>query len=114
LARQWSTVAGRKFMRKIARHQGAYARLDRLTSIPRGKAIVRDLIHQPQGDKFIEYLATTKSGRNLGGMLSDVPGGADLNKPTGRIYTAEDLIAELKREYARTRIRSTDFSPSVN
>jgi hypothetical protein len=29
--------------------------------------------------------------------MAGVERGADLNKPTGRIYTAEELIAELER-----------------
>lgn len=94
-----SKPAGKKFMRKIARHPGTYSRLDRLSSISRGKTVVRDLIRQPGGDEFITYLATTNSGHNLGHMLASAQQGVDLNKPTGRIYTAEDLLAELKRVY---------------
>jgi len=98
LVREFSTPAGRKFMRKAARHAGAYTRLDRLSSIARGETIVRGLIRDKGGDKFIEYLATTKGGHNLGATLAGARGGADLNKPTSRIYTADDLVAVLKRE----------------
>jgi hypothetical protein len=97
LAKQFSTPAGRAFMRKIARHPGAYSQVDRLSTIPRGQRIVRDLIHQRGGDQFVEYLTTTKGGRNLGGMLAGAHHGVDLNKPTGRIYTVNDLVAELRR-----------------
>ena len=103
LATQLGTPAGRKFMRKVARHSGAYIRLDRLSSLPRGKKLVRDLIAQRDGDKFIEYLATTTGGRNLGGMLANAKQGANLNAPTGRIYTADDLLAELQRVYAKSK-----------
>lgn len=101
-----SSPAGRKFMRKIARHPGGYARLDRLSTIARGQKVVRDLIRQRDGDKFIEYLATTKSGQNLGGMLANAPQGVDLNKPTGRIYTTADLIAVLRRVYETSAQRA--------
>jgi hypothetical protein len=101
LVRELSTARGRTFMRKIARYPGAYARLDRLSSVSRGESLVRDLIRQRDGDKLIEYLATTKGGHHLGGMLAGAQQGADLNKPTGRIYTAEDLLAELKREFVK-------------
>ena len=47
------------------------------------------------GDKMIEYLATTKGGKNMSSMMAQARGGVDLNKPTGRIYTADDLVAVL-------------------
>lgn len=101
LIRELSTAAGRKFMRKTARHPGTYARLDRLSTIPRGQTLVHDLIRDKGGDKLIEYLSTTKGGQKMGGMMAGVRGGADLNKPTGRIYTADDLVAELKAALAK-------------
>ena len=63
---------------------------------PQGQSIVRDLVRQKDGDKMIEYLATTKGGKNMSGMMAQARGGVDLNKPTGRIYTADDLVAALK------------------
>jgi hypothetical protein len=99
LAKEFSTSAGRTFMRKISRHPGAYSQVDRLSSISRGQKILRDLIRQRGGDEFVEYLTTTKGGRNLGDMLAGAQQGVDLNKPTGRIYTANDLVAALHREF---------------
>jgi hypothetical protein len=32
-------------------------------------------------------------------MMADTPNGTDLNKPTGRIYTADDLLAILQKVY---------------
>jgi hypothetical protein len=95
LAKELSTPAGRKFMRKVGRHPGAFSRLDRLSTISRGQTFVRDLIRSADGDKFIEYLTTTRGGRNLGSSLTGAQHGTDLNQPTGRIYTAEDLMAVL-------------------
>jgi hypothetical protein len=97
LVRELSTPVGKKFMRKVAARAGGYSHLDRLSTIPRGERIVRDLIHDPKGDDLITYLATTKGGHNLGKMMGGVRGGVDLNKPTGRIYTANDLLAVLKK-----------------
>jgi hypothetical protein len=97
LARELSTPAGKKFMRKVARHPGAFSRLDRLSSMSRGQTLVRDLIRGADGDKFIEYLATTPGGRKLGSTLAGTRQGTDLNQPTGRIYTAEDLMAVLEQ-----------------
>ena len=96
LVSELSTPAGRRFMRKIAGQPGSYSRLDRLSSISGGRAIVRDLVRQPGGDELVRYLATTSGGKNLGSALGGARQGVDLNKPTGRIYTAVDLIAVLK------------------
>jgi hypothetical protein len=101
LAKELSTPAGRTFMRKIARHPGAYSQVDRLSSISRGQRILRDLVRQRGGDEFVEYLTTTKGGRKLGDMLAGAQHGVDLNKPTGRIYTANDLVAALHREFKK-------------
>jgi hypothetical protein len=101
LVRELSKPAGRKFMRKIAGTPGGYERLERLSSISGGQRTVRDLIHQRGGNEMIEYLATTSGGRNLGRMMAGTRNGVDLNKPTGRIYTANDFIAALKQAYPK-------------
>jgi hypothetical protein len=101
LVRELSTAPGQRFMRKVGRNAGGYARLDRLSTIPRGESLVRDLVRQKDGDKLITYLATTKGGKNMGSMMAGARGGVDLNKPTGRIYTADDLIAALKSAIAK-------------
>ena len=96
LVRELSTADGKRFMRKIAASPGAYSHLDRLSTIPRGQSLIRDLVRTKDGDKMIEYLATTKGGKNMSSMMAQPRGGVDLNKPTGRIYTADDLVAALK------------------
>jgi hypothetical protein len=101
IVRELSTPDGRRFMRKIAHDPGTYARLDRLSTIPRGQTTIRDLVRQKDGDKLIEYMATTKGGKAMGGMMAGARGGVDLNKSTGRIYTADDLIAVLKAALAK-------------
>jgi hypothetical protein len=99
LVMQFATPAGHRFMRKIAQDPGAYAQLDRLSSISRGQMQVRELIRWKGGDEMIRYLTTTKGGRHLGRQMADAGQGVDLNKPTGRIYTADDLVSELKRAW---------------
>jgi hypothetical protein len=102
LVRELSTAEGKRFMRKMGAHSGMYTNLDRLSTIPRGQTTVHDLIRQKDGDKFIQYLATTKGGQRMGDMMGQARGGTDLNKPTGRIYTADDLIAVLKSAVAKS------------
>jgi hypothetical protein len=95
LVRELASPAGKKFMRKVGRNAAGYARLDRLSSIAGGQKIVRDLVRGPGGDKLLDYLST-QGGSNLGRTLAGARGGVDLNKPTGRIYTAAQLTAELQ------------------
>jgi hypothetical protein len=102
VVRELSTPAGRKFMRKLAQNPGTFAHLDRLSTIPRGEALIRDLVRDKGGDKLIEYLATTKGGHKMGRMMTAVPDGGDLNKPTGRIYTVADLVAALKTAWEQS------------
>jgi hypothetical protein len=105
IVRELASPAGKRFMRKIARHPGAYSHLDRLSSIPHGRATIRDLVHTPGGDEMITYMTTTKAGSNLGSMMSGVRGGTNLNKPTGRIYTVDDLLAALRKLHDASRAK---------
>lgn len=102
VVRELTKRSGRPFMRRLARTPGAFARLDRLSTIPRGEQLIRDLIQDKGGDKLIEYLATTKGGRNMGTMMTAVPGGTDLNKATNRIYTLAEFEAALEEAFGKT------------
>jgi hypothetical protein len=99
LVRELSTPDGKKFMRKLAQHSGTYSRLDRLSTLQNGQETIHSLIQKKGGEDLVTYLATTSGGNNLGRMMSGTKGGVDLNKPTDRIYTADDLLAALKQAY---------------
>ncbi len=103
LVRELTTSNGKKFMRKLARNPGTFGRLDRLSTLPRGEKIISDLIREKDGDKMIEYMATTKGGQKMGGMMGGVSGGVDLNKPTGRIYTLADFETALQQALANAQ-----------
>ncbi len=64
--------------------------------------MISDLIQDKGGDKLIEYLATTKGGRNMGTMMTAVPGGTDLNKATNRIYTLAEFETALAEALGKT------------
>ena len=96
LVARFETPAGRKFMRTIAQYPAAYDRLYRLAELPDGRRIVDDLILGRGGHEMIEYLTTSRGGRNLGRQLARTPRGQDFNKPTGLLFTEELLLAELK------------------
>jgi hypothetical protein len=103
VVQQFATPEGRKFMRKLKGEAGTYVRLDRLSKISGGQDTIRTLIHDPAGQDLIIYMATTSGGKSLGKMMAGTPNGVDLNKPTGRIYTADQFIEELKKVYEATR-----------
>jgi hypothetical protein len=102
VVKQLATPNGRKFMRDIAKYPGTYSRLDRLSTISGGQQFTKDIVRAKGGADMIQYMATTPGGHNLGTMMKDVKQGVDLNKPTGRIYTAGDLLTELKKAYAKS------------
>jgi hypothetical protein len=99
LPRSLRTEKGREFMKHIKQDPGAYDRLDRLTAMPQGRETVLALIRGPEGWKMIDYMTRTPGGKNLGVQLSHAPTGHDFNKPTGRIYTADALLARLRQAY---------------
>jgi hypothetical protein len=100
LARTFSQPAGRSFLRKVAAMPGAYRQLDQLSSTNDGEKHIEHLIRQKDGYLLVKYLTTTQGGRNLGRQMSRVPRGVDLNRPTNRIYTVQELLAELQAAYA--------------
>jgi len=97
LVQELRSSDGRKFASHIAGQPGGYDRLDRLSRLANGKRIVHDLIRGPGGYRMIEYMTQSRGGRELGKMLSKAPNGADFNQPTGRIYTLDGLLAQLKK-----------------
>ena len=101
LVGELATPDGKEFMRKISQSPGTYSRLDRLSQLSQGQQFVTQLVGDEGGDDLITYLATTNGGHNLGQMMAGTPNGTDLNLPTGRIYTADDLLGVLKKAYAK-------------
>ncbi len=101
MVRELRTPAGRKFMRKVSPLPLGFDRVDRLVRLSDGPRLVRRLVKGPDGHKMLDYLTTQPGGKEMGQMLSRAPGGADFNRPTGRIYTAEQLLARLKQSLNR-------------
>lgn len=101
LIQRKSSRKGRSFLRKVGK-SGGYAQLDRLSSTSDGKKHIKYLIGQRDGHLLITYMATTSKGRNLGRQMANVRRGVNLNKPTDRIYTAEQLMVAIKELYRST------------
>jgi hypothetical protein len=100
LVRALSTKKGVAFMRTVSTMSGGYDRVDRLSRIPQGQQLVERLINGPDGYKLIDYLTESRGGEELGAMLGRTAQGADFNRPTGRIYTATQLLGELEKLHA--------------
>jgi hypothetical protein len=100
LVRALRAPQGVAFMRKMSVLPGGYDRVDRLSRLPNGQQTVQKLIEGPDGHKLIGYLAEARGGREMGTMLGHTAQGADFNEPTGRIYTAKQLLTELEKLHA--------------
>jgi hypothetical protein len=97
---QLRSKRGNTLMRDIAPLPLGYDRVDRLSQLERGHRYVSDLVKGPDGYKLIQYMTETPWGKNMGKQLRGAPDGANFNKPTGRIYTAEQLLPTLHDSYA--------------
>jgi hypothetical protein len=113
LAHQFSSLAGRQFMREISAMPGGYDRVDRLRRMPYGETQISDFIQTPDGSKMIEYMTTTQEGKNLGEQLSEGVDGRGFNKATGRIYTELQLLKRLKRSYDAEATRRIAIDPKT-
>ncbi len=99
LVRQLRSPSGRRFAGRIGAYPRAYDRLDRLTRLSYGKQHVKTLIHGRGGAEWIKYLTTNRRGIALARSISRAKNGNNFDKPTGRIYTAQMLLAELRKRY---------------
>jgi hypothetical protein len=103
LVEQLRTPAGVKFMRKIATFPQAYDEIDQLSQLPGGQLMVKDFLRFAHSDRtFINkqgpspamYARLVPDEKRQG-----VPTPKDLEKPTGRVYTAAQLVARLQQSY---------------
>jgi len=105
LVQQLSTESGRRFMRKISSQKLIYDQLDRVARESGGKALIRHLIRLPDGEQFVQ------SGKPVTtpGLIELLPKKGsgktrrikDFDKPTKKIYTAEQLKERLQTSYEK-------------
>ena len=103
LVKVLSTRKGHEFMRQMSKYPMGYDRLDRLRYVVKGKEAIHQLIHSKDGYIMIEYMTTTREGKNMGNLVSNARNGKDFNKPTGRLYTGKQLIEKLKGIYDQVK-----------
>ena len=89
------------FMRHIGQVANGYGydRLDRLSRMGDGEIIVSRLMQEPGGWNLIDIMSETREGPGMAQAFSMGPGGKDFTKPTGRIYTEQQLLTRLKQSY---------------
>jgi len=105
LIEQLRTTAGRRFMRKISNQKLVFDQLDRIADESGGKALIRHLIRLPDGEQFIEADRPVTTP----GLLELLPKKGsgktrkvrDFEKPTKKIYTAEQLKERLHESYEK-------------
>jgi hypothetical protein len=103
LVKHLSSRLGHRFMRKVRNDKLIYDRLDRISRVNGGNALLRDLLKLPDGARYakmdpgqavpdlLDLLPKTRSGKTR--TIKDY------KKPTGRIYTEEDLVKRLVKSY---------------
>lgn len=105
LVRTLRSPEGLKFMRKVSGNALIYDRLDRISRESGGPQLISGLIKLPDGEKY----SNTKLPRGVPNLLDLLPKNAsgktrtikDYDKPTGRIYTVDQLVEQLReREQA--------------
>jgi hypothetical protein len=89
------------FMRQVGQVPDGYAydRLDRLSRMGDGEILINRIMQEPGGWNFIDIMSETKEAPGMAQAFSMGPGGTDFKKPTGRIYTEQQLLARLKQSY---------------
>lgn len=107
LVAELRSPAGRDFVPQIAQYPNGLDRLDRLSRLNNGKKALQNVLRARDGYKLIETLATTPNGKALGKSLAKSPSGVDFNKPTGRIYTVDMLVAQLKQLHEAHRVKAS-------
>ena len=99
---QLHTAKGHKFMRNVAtKYPEIYDRLDQLSRMSGGgKPAVSGLIAAPDAEQTVKYMFSKYGKRSWAAML---PERGKFDKPTGRIYTAEELKSRLQQLYMAAR-----------
>lgn len=97
------TEAGRKFMRKVSGLPLAYDRLERLSWIPAGQDILRELIAKPDGAGLFKTMLEPAGLEATVRYLESDPRGKNYALPTGHIHTAEELLKRLEEKYPEAK-----------
>lgn len=101
LVQRLRTPEGRKLVRLIPNKGEAYNGLDRLSDLPTGKHTIVEMMRDPASDKWLAYLLSKHGGAELSKLMTkNEP--VDFVKPTGKIYTVDQLVERLEKSYLAT------------
>lgn len=101
------SAKGRKFMRQVSGFKLIYDRLDRISQESGGRQLLQDLVKLPDAARYARYV-TGGGVPDLEGFLPKKRDGKtrrvkDYDKPTGRIYTIDQLVKRLKESHDAAR-----------
>ena len=99
LVTEMSTAAGRKFMRKVSKYPDVYDRLERLSWMPAGRELIRELTQRGDGPEVLQTLTTPAGAKAVEQIMAGDVRGANFALPTGHIHTAEQLLERLREAH---------------
>lgn len=107
LVRLLRTPNGRKFMGQTSNNKLMFDRLERITNEPGGKRLLRDLMKLPDAARY----AKIDTGPGVPDLIDFLPkiGSSktrrvkDYKKPTGNLYTFNDVVEYLAKQVSSSR-----------
>lgn len=105
LAHTLRTPAGRTFMRQVKQVPLAYDRLERLSWMPQGQALLKQLIAAPDGPDQFRRLTSSEGMQLVTKSMRYDPRGRNFNLPTGHIHTEDQFLASLDAMAVKQGIR---------
>jgi hypothetical protein len=113
LVQQLRTPDGERFMRKVSAQPLAYDRLDQITRMPSGQLMIKDFLRFPNSEVSFTRGGTLPFDRltRLTPPDQRAIAAADMDKPTGRIYTIAQLVARLRVSYDAELARRQSARP---
>jgi len=99
LVSELSTAAGQRFMRKVSKYPQAYDRLERLSWMPAGRELIRELTQRSDGPEVLQSLTTPEGAKAVEKIMAGDVRGANFALPTGHIHTAEQLLERVRESH---------------
>jgi hypothetical protein len=93
------TEDGRKFMRQVNRFPQAYDRLERLSWVPAGQEILRELVASPDGASLFKAMLEPAGLEATARLLESDPRGKNYSLPTGHVHTAAQFLKRLEKKF---------------
>jgi hypothetical protein len=95
--------SGRPFMRQVAGFPEVYDRLERMTWPYGGTKLLRQWMSDPEGVAHVKRLTTPEGIKQFERDFAQDDRSPNFGLPSGKIHTADELLAELKRVHAQLR-----------